>query len=307
MSFNMQFFVDEQLDFCYNYFRILLFLGVIMAVTFYYNNSKIQIFNIFSGTIDEIVQMHSHTKHGYELHLIDKGKGVLDTEDKRYELSKNVLYVTGPHILHKQTPDLKEPMHELCIYFEIPNTKNTDSTIAYFSSQDFWIGKSNAAIRAIFRQMNKENEKDGLWKDSVLSSLAIRLIVEMTRLYHPNNTKALLSPHDKDLNENRSWILDQLLLEDCSNVELADFARGMGVCPRQAERIIKNYYGSSFKKLRYESKMAKAATLLERENISIEECALRCGYSSFTAFSAAFKKKYNMTPKAYQKLYQLQK
>lgn len=278
-----------------------------MAVTFYYNNSKIQIFNIFSGTLDEIVQMHSHTKHGYELHLIDDGEGILDTENNRYQLTKNVLYVTGPHILHKQIPDLKNPMHELCIYLEIPNTKNTDSAIQYFSKQSFWIGKSNAAIRRIFIQMNEENEKDSLWKESVLSSLAIRLIIEMTRLYYPDNTNALLPPTDTDLNENRSWILDQLLLEDCSNVKLEDFARGMGVCARQAERIIKSYYGSSFKKLRYESKMAKAATLLERENVSIEECSERCGYSSLTSFSAAFKRKYNMTPKAYQKLYKVQK
>ncbi|MDE6471116.1 MAG: AraC family transcriptional regulator [Eubacterium sp.] len=274
-----------------------------MAVTFYFNNSKIQIFNIFSGTLDEIVQMHSHTKHGYELHLIDAGKGFLDTENKRYNLSKNVLYVTGPHVLHKQTPDLENPMHELCVYLEIPNTKNTDITVQYFSKQRFWIGKSNAAIRQIFKQMNEENEKESLWKESVLSSLAIRLIIEMTRLYYPDNTNALLPPQDTDLNESRSWILDQLLLEDCSNVKLEDFARGMGVCPRQAERIIKNYYGSSFKKLRYESKMAKAATMLEREDISIEECSARCGYSSFTAFSAAFKRKYKMTPKEYQKRY----
>ncbi len=276
-----------------------------MAVTFYYNNSKIQIFKVFSGTLDEIVQMHSHTKHGYELHLIDDGKGFLDTENNRYELSKNVLYVTGPHVLHKQTPDLENPMHELCVYLEIPYTKNEDSAVHYFSAHNFWIGKSNAEIRRIFRQMNEENVKDSLWRESILSSLAIRLIVEMTRLYYPDNANALLPPRDTDLNENRSWILDQLLLEDCSNVKLADFARGMGVCPRQAERIIKNYYGSSFKKLRYESKMAKAATLLERESISIEECSVRCGYSSLTAFSAAFKKKYNMTPKEYQRLYKI--
>lgn len=274
-----------------------------MAITFYYNESKIQLFKVFSGTLDEIVQMHAHTKGGYELHLIDDGKGILDTEDDQYALSKNVLYVTGPNVLHKQTPDLEDPMHELCVYLKIPNTKHTDSAVHFFASRAFWIGKSNAAVRQIFKQMVAESEKNGLWKESVLSSLAIRLIVEMTRLYFPENTGALLPPQDTDLNENRSWILDQLLLEDCSNVKLEDFARGMGVCPRQAERIIKEHYGSSFKKLRYESKMAMAATLLEQEDISIEDCSVRCGYSSVTAFSTMFKKKYQITPKAYQKQY----
>lgn len=272
-----------------------------MAISFYYNGSKIQIFKVFSGTINEIVQMHSHPKNGYELHLIDYGRGILDTADNRYTLSKNILYVTGPNVLHKQTPDFENPMHEICIYLKIPNSKNADRAFELFTSKAFWIGKSNAAIRHIFKIMVEENESDELLKESILSSLTIRLIVEMTRLYFPNETGSADLISDGDLNESRSWILDQLLLEDCSNATLDDFAQRMGVCPRQAERIIKDYYGSSFKKLRYEAKMAMAATLLEQENISIEACSVRCGYSSVTAFSTAFKQKYKITPKVYQK------
>ena len=92
-----------------------------------------------------------------------------------------------------------------------------------------------------------------------------------------------------------------LLLEDCSDVTLNDFACGMGVSPRQAERIIKDYYGSSFKKLRYESKMAMAASLLESESIAVNECARRCGYANLSSFTAAFKRKYNLSPNKYKK------
>ena len=69
------------------------------------------------------------------------------------------------------------------------------------------------------------------------------------------------------------------------------FRKNMGVSPRQAERIIKEYYGSSFKKLRYEAKMAMAATLLEEKDISVEECAVKCGYTCSAAFITAFKQK----------------
>ncbi len=273
-----------------------------MAITFYYNEGKVQIFKIYSGTIEETVMMHSHTKNGYELHLIDGGKGILDTEYGRYNLSKNSLYVTGPNVLHKQTPDFQNPMHELCVYLKISKTQKSDKVFELFTSKTFWIGKSNAAIRHIFKIMIEENTSDEFLKQNILSSLAIRLIVEMTRLYYPTER----TPNDlmtsSDLNENRSWIIDQLLLEDCSKVTLNDFAENMGVSPRHAERIIKEYYGSSFKKLRYEAKMAMAVTLLEQENISVEECAIRCGYTSASAFINTFKKKYGITPKAYKQL-----
>lgn len=272
-----------------------------MAVTFYYNKCKIQIFKVFAGTLDKTIMMHSHTKNGYELHLIDSGSGMLETVNGVYKLSKDTLYVTGPNVLHKQTPDEKDPMHELCVYFKIPGIP-ADIAVRAFASREFWIGKSNREIRGIFSRMVSENENFNSWRESVLASLAVRLITEMARLYFPGNTGlAAVSADDRDLNESRSWILDQLFQEDCSGVSLGDFAQKLGVSKRQAERIIFDHYGSSFKKLRYESKMAMAAILLEKSSISVEDCAARCGYSSASAFCVAFKRKFSVTPKEYRK------
>ena len=271
-----------------------------MDITFYYNKSKIQIFKVFSGTLSEIVPMHSHTKNSFEIHLIDYGKGVLETDFGKYDLTKNTLFITGPNLLHKQIPDKACPMHELCVYFRISDIKDSSDIISRFASQSFWIGKSNAEIRHLFRQMVDEKDKNNQWRKDILSSLSIRLISEIARLYFPDNTISKKEASDTDLNESRSWILDQLFSDDCSNVTLSDFSAQIGVSQRQAERIIKEHYGSSFKKMRYESKMALAATILEEKNTTVEECAVRCGYSSASAFISAFKHKYKITPKKYK-------
>lgn len=270
-----------------------------MDITFYFNSNKIQIFKIFSGTLTETVPMHAHPKNGYELHLIDSGRGILDTKGSQYDISKNTLFITGPNVPHKQISDQKAPMHELCVYFKITNTAK-NSLVDLFAQKNFWIGKSNGEIKHLFHQMVSENEKSRAYKKDILSSLGLRLITEIAQLYAPENEAGNRQKEKTDLYESRSWILDQLLLDDCSKVTLNDFAENMGVSPRQAERIIKEYYGSSFKKLRYEAKMATAATLLEQQNISIEECSARCGYTSASAFTTAFKQKYNITPKAYR-------
>lgn len=270
-----------------------------MDLTFYYNGDKIQIFKIFSGTLD-FVPMHSHSKNGYELHFIESGSGILNTEDGRYEINKNTLFMTGPNVLHKQTPNSDNPMHELCVYLKIPSRQNNSEIIKAFASKAFWIGKSTPEIKHILKQMIDEHEKNSIWKKDILSSLAIRLISELTRIYYPESVSSSSKAESTDLNESRSWIIDQLLLDDCSNVTLNDFAENMGVSPRHAERIIKDYYGASFKKLRYEAKMAMAATLLEKKNISVEECSAKCGYTTSSAFITAFKKKYGVTPKEYK-------
>lgn len=269
-----------------------------MAITFYYNNCKIQIFKVFSDTLNSVIQMHSHAKNGYEIHLIDNGKGILETASTRYKLSKNTLYVTGPNIPHKQIPDKENPMHELCVYLKI-SSDNKNDAIHFFTAQPFWIGKSNTAIRNIFRQIINEDKKNSPCKDSILSALSINLIAEMARLYSPDT---LLNQNSavNDLNESRSWILDQLITDDGIHATLSDLAQQMGVCPRQAERIIKEHYGMSLKKLKYEAKMAMAAALLEQKDIAVEECAIRCGYAGAASFISAFKQKYKITPKKYR-------
>lgn len=269
-----------------------------MAITFYYNGNKIQIFKIFSDTLESVIHTHSHAKNGYEIHLIDNGKGMLETQKGQFRLSKNSLYITGPNIPHKQIPDTEKPMHELCIYLKI-SADTKDKTISFFREYPFWIGKSNAEIRAIFKQMIDENTKKEHWSETVLSALAIRLIAELSRLYSPDNNALLNENTDNDLNESRSWILDQLLTDNSINETLDNLAAKMGVCTRQAERIIKEQYGTSLKNLKYESRMELAVSLLEQKNISIEECAIRCGYSGASSFISAFKKKYKMTPRQY--------
>ena len=45
-----------------------------MILSFNYNGCRIQLFKIFSDTLDSVVQMHSHAKNGYEIHYIAGGQ-----------------------------------------------------------------------------------------------------------------------------------------------------------------------------------------------------------------------------------------
>ncbi|MDE6659190.1 MAG: AraC family transcriptional regulator [Eubacterium sp.] len=270
-----------------------------MTISFSYCGTTVQILKIASVPISETIQMHSHAKDGYEIHFIDSGKGVLDVPSESFNLNKGSLFITGPNIMHKQTPDEISPMHELCLYLVIKNSKKAESLMQYFTSHSFWIGKGNTEIKRLFQRIISENENPSQWSESTICSLVIELIVEMVKLYTPPS-RALLSDKRTDLNESRAWILDELFYNECTDGSLEDFAKGLGVCPRQAQRIITDYYGSTFKKLRQEARLAKASILLEAGDLSIEQVAQQCGYASVTSFNKAFKQTYGVTPKMYQ-------
>ena len=46
------------------------------------------------------ISMHSHS--GYELHIIPYGSGLVIVNGQTYELSKGMLYLTGPGVYHEQ-------------------------------------------------------------------------------------------------------------------------------------------------------------------------------------------------------------
>lgn len=107
-----------------------------MILSFNYNGCRIQLFKIFSDTLDSVVQMHSHAKNGYEIHYIAEGKGVLETEKDRYDIKKNSLYVTGPNVLHKQLSGKDAPMFEISVYLKILGNTD-DAAIRFFASKFF--------------------------------------------------------------------------------------------------------------------------------------------------------------------------
>lgn len=270
-----------------------------MAISFSYCGSTVQILKIASVPITETIQMHSHAKNSYELHFIDRGKGTLTVSSQNFKLGSGSLFVTGPNVMHKQIPDETDPMHELCLYLVIRNSKTAQDIFKYFSSHTFWIGEGNLKIRKLFAQIIREYQYDRKWSEHLISALVIELIVEMVMLYTPK----LLNSHKNgktDLNENREWILDELFYNLCADGTLEDFAGSLGVCPRQAERIIMASYGKTFKQQRQEARLAKAAAILEEGDVTVEQCAGQCGYTSVTSFSKAFKKKYLVTPKMYK-------
>lgn len=270
-----------------------------MAISFSYCGSTIQILKIASVSINETIQMHSHAKDCYEIHYIDSGKGTLTLPSQSFNLTRGSLFVTGPNVMHKQIPDEINPMHELCLYIVVKNSKNSEDLLRYFTSHAFWLGKGNARIRQLFVRIIREHENNLKWSDSLISALAIELMAEMVTLYSPVSHN-LRSDSRTDLNESREWILDELFYNLCAEGTLADFAENLGVCPRQVERIVMASYGKTFKQQRQEARLAKAAIMLEDGNITVEQCAAKCGYTSVTSFSKAFKKKYSVTPKAFQ-------
>ena len=269
-----------------------------MTASFSYCGASVHIIKAISDAVTETVQPHSHAKDCYELHYIDSGTGTLFLKNEPYPLKKGTFFVSGPDISHRQIPDSDSPMLETRIYLVIKNAEKSD-VLQYFTAHSDFVGDSNSIIRRLFRRIVLESRDTSRWNENVVSAIVIALISEIAKLYTPRDDAAPAEA-GSNLYENRSKVLDSFFLGENIYGSLEDFAKKLGVCPRQAERIIADAYGLTFKKLRAQARMAKAAALLESGVMTVEQCAQACGYASVTSFNKAFKQKYQITPKNYQ-------
>lgn len=126
-----------------------------------------------------------------------------------------------------------------------------------------------------------------------LASLSILydILYRLANEEHPQNR--LLSPVIKYLN-------NRFCDEDISNTKLAEIANISEVYLR---RLFLEVYSTTPRQYVISMRIERAKQLLIDTNDSINDVALRCGFSSIYHFSRAFKDKLRMTPGEFRKHY----
>ena len=95
--------------------------------------------------------------------------------------------------------------------------------------------------------------------------------------------------------------IDNIIREYKRDVNLNDVASELGVCPRQASRIIKKNYGITLSVLMERKRLAVAKDLLSIGEMSISEIVEYVNFSSDSYFYSKFKKLYGVTPAKYRR------
>ncbi len=88
------------------------------------------------------------------------------------------------------------------------------------------------------------------------------------------------------------------------NISLKDTAKKVGLTPNYLGLLIKNNTGKNFMEYITKIRLSHAKNLLKYSCFSIDYIAQSSGFQNSSYFIKLFKKKYNITPKQYQKNHQ---
>lgn len=88
-----------------------------------------------------------------------------------------------------------------------------------------------------------------------------------------------------------------------TNLKLNEVAKQFNVSPQYISKLYKNLEGITFLDALNDIRISHASYEIVNTNKNITEICYDCGFGNIKSFISCFKKKYNMTPKQYQLLY----
>ncbi len=88
-----------------------------------------------------------------------------------------------------------------------------------------------------------------------------------------------------------------------SGITINKMARLSNMSISNFKRAFREIYGTTPHKWIIEKRLAMSATLMTGTNLTLSEIASECGFSNSSHLIKRFKKRYNMTPKEYKRLY----
>lgn len=224
---------------------------------FIWNNVKFRITDIGGGSLGENIPRHAHAKGSYELHFITGGKGELITDSKSYDLKSGDFFITGENVYHSQNTDERDRVTDVFITLQAGNCSKASAAAGIFLNTSFCFFRDidNSIPLEILKEY-REKKPD---YESAVNGLTMKMLTDITRLLMPQGFKE--AQNGGNLNDRRFVLIEQAFLYT-PDLTLTQLAEEIGVCERQTQRLLKKYYGKSFREKKKELKKQENRTII---------------------------------------------
>ena len=156
----------------------------------------------------------------------------------------------------------------------------------------------------IIQTIAQERNTPRFASDSYVETLFTQFYIELIRMFREQGEadapQEATSRGVIEQDTRRVKIENYILFRYQENITEEDLAAEMNLSKRQLSRVLQLTYGKSFRQLLIETRMHRAAQLLQEGGHSIEEIAYLTGYTSLSGFYSAFHKFFGVSVGKYR-------
>ena len=270
---------------------------------------------------DQLISIRKHTrfaifpphKHNYvELSYVVKGSFTQIIGGKEIRLCEGELIFLNQHIIHKIETTTEE---DIIINFLVRpaffdfllSLGDTNNSIVQFLIKTMYSPRSIDGEYIYFKVSSKQEPRnivesiiEELYESNFVTTIRSKLLVGLLIVELIKHLDCIETNSKRNLDINLNIEILSYIDNHYAEGSLIDISAKLGIPDYKLSRLVKKYFGCTFKQLMQQKKLYRAAELLLETNMSIQEIMETIGYVNITYFYKVFKEKYNVTPHKYR-------
>lgn len=270
--------------------------------------------NFFPSVCSYSQEKHNHL--AYEIQLIISGRGKLILGEEEYPLEGGSVHIIGPTKFHAVQLDATDPINRITLRFTFHETNDAEPIMLHTESDLFRKVLSSisycklsdapffAKISNLLEDIRHELEAPTFGSHTCVNNLFSQVVALIAREIQSDYSKTTgYSFPSKVKDGMRSSIIDLFFTDYQQPLTLDMLAARLGLGSKQTNRLLKQYFHSTFKQKLLETRVEVAKDLLRTRSYSIERIALEVGYGSAHYFNRMFQRIVGMSPVQYRRLH----
>lgn len=231
----------------------------------------------------------------YLFFVVFEGEGVLEYNDKKYELSSGSCVFIDCRNQYSHYPKEDDLWRLIWCHFYGPSLPSIYNKYCERGGHPVFTPKDISAILSVLNSLMVTSKSSDYMRDMIINHLLSELLLEvMKESWHPEDKK--YAPKRASVLDVKNY-LEQHYFE---RVSLDDLSSSFFIDKYYLAKIFKNQFGFSILSYIQNLRITKAKQLLRFSGKTIEQIGLEVGFENAAYFSRVFKHVEGVSPKQYR-------
>lgn len=239
------------------------------------------------------------TRKEYIIHFVLSGKGMYTADGKAWTLKTGEMFLIRPGAEISYVADVNDPWQYAWVGFNGLRAENILRDCGFSAKNLVLNAPENKKVLHYINLILEHRHltlANDLRREACLIELLALLIDQNTMrcTAHPN------AHHDYSSNIYVNHAIEYIRYSYQDGINVSDIADYIGISRTYLNASFQKELGISVQKFLIDFRLHKAASLLLSTTNPVNEIAMAVGYDDALAFSKAFKKKFDVSPKNYR-------